>query len=254
MATQLGTQAPVGQLVVPCAFAQLTPHAPQLLVLFRSASQPLLASASQSPKPLLHIGEHNPPTQTAAPCGLLHDSAQLPQLVTASEMLASQPLLVSASQSAYPIVQLAVHASPTHCAVPCALSHGVVQAELASPAAPPLPDMPAALLRPAEPPTPETPALPDEPSPDEPPLPDEVPPVPAAFPVPDEPPSPAELPLPEEPPSAGGPPSADEPPTPDEPAVASSGMSLTPIRPQAAESKPTANALHTAAANRERQR
>jgi len=48
-------QAPVEHLAVALGSAQARPHAPQLVALaLRSASQPLLAVSSQSPKPPAH--------------------------------------------------------------------------------------------------------------------------------------------------------------------------------------------------------
>jgi hypothetical protein len=59
----------------------------------------LSGSPSQSAKPLSHSGAHEPSEHTAMPWLLMHDWLQLPQLATPSDVLASQPLLASPSQS-----------------------------------------------------------------------------------------------------------------------------------------------------------
>jgi hypothetical protein len=80
--------------------AQPAPQAPQLVTLRRSVSQPLLAFESQSPKLTSHVDEHRPPAQLVPPCAFMHESAQLPQVMVWSAVLASQPLPGSPSQSA----------------------------------------------------------------------------------------------------------------------------------------------------------
>jgi hypothetical protein len=81
-------------------FVHVTSQLPQLLTLLRSDSQPFLASVSQSPKLLSHVGEHKPAEHVATPWALLHDCEQLPQVAVTSDVLASQPLIGSPSQSA----------------------------------------------------------------------------------------------------------------------------------------------------------
>jgi hypothetical protein len=93
---------PATQLVVPCAFIQLTPQLPQACVLSLSvASQPFCVSPSQSPDiPVIQLGRHTPCAQAVAPCVVLHCRSQLPQLSTSSVVEVSQPFPITPSQSA----------------------------------------------------------------------------------------------------------------------------------------------------------
>jgi hypothetical protein len=83
------------------------PQRPQLVAaLRRSVSQPLAASASQSPKPAAHAMPHTPAAQVGvalAPAG--HTLPHAPQWVTAVAVAVSQPLAASASQSPRPAAQ-----------------------------------------------------------------------------------------------------------------------------------------------------
>jgi hypothetical protein len=93
---------PEMQLVVPCAFVQLTPQLPQAAVLSSSAaSQPFCVLPSQSPDiPMTQFGKHTPSEHAVVPCPMLHCSSQLPQLSTSSVVDVSQPFSTTPSQSA----------------------------------------------------------------------------------------------------------------------------------------------------------
>jgi hypothetical protein len=91
---------PAVQPVAPCGLLQVSSHAPQLEVLARSASQPLVASSSQLANPSVQAGTHNPTRQLVVPCSLLQVRPQLPQLWLSLAVSASQPLLAVKSQSA----------------------------------------------------------------------------------------------------------------------------------------------------------
>jgi len=73
-AAQVSVHLPNVQAPVPCGpFLQTTPHAPQLVLAFRSASHPFAGSASQSPKPgVQRTGAHAPFTQAAVAFGSAH--------------------------------------------------------------------------------------------------------------------------------------------------------------------------------------
>jgi hypothetical protein len=79
---------------------QVASQLPHVASLPRSASQPLTASASQSAKFASQLGEHRPDAHIVPPCMFVHERLQLPQLMVSLEVVASQPLLGSASQSA----------------------------------------------------------------------------------------------------------------------------------------------------------
>jgi hypothetical protein len=77
---QLGLQTPAEvHCVVPWAFVQETPQAPQLLTVVRLVSQPLETSPSQFAQPGLQEMPQLPALQNALPFVLLHTVPQLPQ-------------------------------------------------------------------------------------------------------------------------------------------------------------------------------
>jgi hypothetical protein len=78
---------------------QVVPQAPQLVVVLRAASQPLLALKSQSPNPPLQAPMvHTPLTQLAPALANTQWLPQAPQLFTSVFKLASQPLVARPSQ------------------------------------------------------------------------------------------------------------------------------------------------------------
>jgi hypothetical protein len=107
-ASQARAQAPSTQagVALVCGGHRL-PQRPQLVAaLRRSVSQPLAASASQSPKPAAQARPHTPAAQVGvalAPAG--HTIPHAPQWVTAVEVAVSQPLAAAASQSPKPAAQ-----------------------------------------------------------------------------------------------------------------------------------------------------
>jgi hypothetical protein len=104
------------------------PQPPQFVVLDSALSQPLTMSPSQSPKPLAeHIGAQVPALQLVLPFGLVHESAQPPQLASVSEVLVSQPLAGLPSQSAQPSAHSTAQLPPAHDALPCPFSQAVGQ-------------------------------------------------------------------------------------------------------------------------------
>jgi hypothetical protein len=105
-AVQAGVQVPLGQLVVPWAFVQLVPHAPQFVVVFRDASQPFEAALlSQLPKPAVHAIPQLPEAQLGVPLLLLQTVPHAPQFELLVWVLASQPSAVTPLQLPYPALQ-----------------------------------------------------------------------------------------------------------------------------------------------------
>jgi hypothetical protein len=96
-----GAHTPPLQLVVPFAFEQAVPHAPQLpMSLPRLVSQPLETSPSQLPKPELQLIEQVLPEQDGTPPALLHACPQPAQWLGSFVVFTSQPFASSPSQSA----------------------------------------------------------------------------------------------------------------------------------------------------------
>jgi len=100
-ATQVGTQAPVVHVVVPCGFVQPFPHVPQLDVLvWVFVSQPFAGFESQFAKPGEQLPSvHTPLTQLSLAFARSHTVLQAPQSVSVL-MLRSQPLSGLPSQLA----------------------------------------------------------------------------------------------------------------------------------------------------------
>ena len=101
-------QTPELQAAVPLVELQTEPHKPQLEVVFRFVSQPLLASPSQLPKP----GLQEATLQTLAihagvPLAALQMLLQAPQLLTSVVVFTQVPL-----QSVCPLAQLVVTHEP----------------------------------------------------------------------------------------------------------------------------------------------
>ncbi len=119
-----GTQVPLGQLVVPFRLVHVLPHAPQLLVVLRLTSQPLLASPSQLPKPPLHTMLHVLPVHDAVPLVLEHTVPHAPQWFRLLVVLISQPLSGLPSQFWKPDEQVpSVHVPDAHDSAALAKSH-----------------------------------------------------------------------------------------------------------------------------------
>ncbi len=87
---------------------QAVPHAPQCETLVRvSASQPLAALLSQSPKPIAQAATaHWPIVQAAVALARSHRRLHAPQWVALARVSTSQPSLGSPLQSAKPAVQV----------------------------------------------------------------------------------------------------------------------------------------------------
>jgi hypothetical protein len=104
---QLGTQAELAQLVVPCAFVHAAPHAPQCAVVVASrVSQPVATLLSQFANPLVQLAM---PQLLALHCGVPFAVAQTlsqkPQSATVFVVLVSQVTARSPSHSARPVAQ-----------------------------------------------------------------------------------------------------------------------------------------------------
>jgi hypothetical protein len=88
-----------------------TPQAPQLVTVVVLVSQPLEATASQLPKPVLHVPRtHAPDAQEALALAKVQTFPQVPQLLALVLVLVSQPLEATASQLPKP----ALHAPRAH--------------------------------------------------------------------------------------------------------------------------------------------
>jgi hypothetical protein len=92
-------QAPVLQLVVACARAQVAPHAPQFVALFSWVSQPFPGFPSQSPQPISQVGWQPVWVHWVEPCALLQTSPHLRQFSTLPSWV-SQPSAVLVLQFA----------------------------------------------------------------------------------------------------------------------------------------------------------
>jgi len=79
-------------------------QAPQCsMVLSKRASQPLVSSSSQSPKPVTHTGAQRPPRHRGVLLGRATQAVpQAPQCVVLVKSSVSQPGVVSPSQSPSP--------------------------------------------------------------------------------------------------------------------------------------------------------
>jgi hypothetical protein len=88
------------------------PHAPQLVVvLVRLVSQPLVATPSQSPKPVLQRKPQAPDPQVVVALARAgHALRHAPQLATSVVVLISQPSLAVALQSEKPGTHAKMHA------------------------------------------------------------------------------------------------------------------------------------------------
>lgn len=122
-------QVPLPHVVLEFARLQAEPQAPQLVLVFNGASQPLLWLPSQLPKPLLQVVRLQVPVlQVADPLLRLQVAPQAPQLARVVNG-ASQPLPASPSQSPKPLLQEATPQTPLlQDGVPLAAEQTVPQA------------------------------------------------------------------------------------------------------------------------------
>ena len=113
---QFEEHTPAAQL---CPDEHARPHTPQLVVeTRRSTSQPLLATPSQSAKPIAQVKPHAPEEHVAVALARVgHAAPQLPQLATLDRRSTSQPSLAPRLQSAKPVAQVKPHAPEEHVAV-----------------------------------------------------------------------------------------------------------------------------------------
>jgi len=101
-------------------------HAPQLLVLLMSVSQPVATFPSQSAWPESHLILHAEATQVPVPPAWLHLLPQLPQLLASSVRLTSQPFAALPSQSLKPGLHAEMaHFEDAHAGVPLAAAHAL---------------------------------------------------------------------------------------------------------------------------------
>ena len=85
----------------------------------RFASQPLVATPSQLPNPVLQVPSTHEPLEHAAPAlAKEHALPQLPQLVTVVLVFVSQPFDAMPSQLPKPVEQVGTHAPVVHVVVP----------------------------------------------------------------------------------------------------------------------------------------
>ena len=106
-ALHVGMQDPAVQAVVPFAFEQELPQVPQFAsVVFRLVSQPVEASPSQLPNPLLQAIEHDPSEQPGVPLVPLQTAPQEPQFPTLVSVFVSQPVDPMRSQLPNPAEQV----------------------------------------------------------------------------------------------------------------------------------------------------
>jgi hypothetical protein len=124
--SQVGTHTPVVQVVVPCAFVQACPQAPQLVTLvFRFASHPFGRFESQFPKPALQVGTQPPVVHTLVPFAARHAVPQAPQLAVAVFRFTSQPVDARPSQFPKPALQATAQDPSAQLAVPLVPLHTV---------------------------------------------------------------------------------------------------------------------------------
>jgi hypothetical protein len=117
----VGTHAPAVHVVVPFAFAQTFPQAPQFATLvFRFASQPSAATPSQFPKPALQVRiPHVPDEHVGVAFRREQALPQLPQFATLLCVFVSQPFVASPSQLPQPTTQVGAQLPLVHVVVPC---------------------------------------------------------------------------------------------------------------------------------------
>ena len=118
------------QLVVPFAFVQAVPQAPQFAVLFvMFVSQPSSCLLPlQSAKLAEHVPVHTPAVQVFVDMFVPGQTMlQPPQLVVLVPVFASQPLMGLPSQSEKPPAHTGTHRPATQLVVPCAFAQTMPQ-------------------------------------------------------------------------------------------------------------------------------
>jgi hypothetical protein len=124
-----GMHPPATQVIVPCAFVQARPHAPQFEVVVSETSHPVLALLSQSANPVLHAIAHTPAEHEGVPLFPLQAAPHALQWLVLVAVFVSQPLLVSASQLPKPALHETIeHVPVVHAAVALAGSQATPQA------------------------------------------------------------------------------------------------------------------------------
>jgi hypothetical protein len=119
-----GVHTPAVQLVLPLAFVQVVPHAPQFEVVFSDTSHPSSALPLQLPNPAVQTIEHVPAAQDGVPLVLLHAVPHAPQFDVFVFVFVSHPLAALASQLPNPALHEATAQVPVaHVAVAFASPH-----------------------------------------------------------------------------------------------------------------------------------
>jgi hypothetical protein len=121
-------QTPYRQVEV--AFGRLhgVPHAPQLLRVYRSVSQPLAGLLSQLPQPAEHVGEQTPATHEVVPCAFAQVVPHAPQFDVVFSCV-SHPFVSLPSQFPHPALhERMLHEPVEQVAVAFARVHCVAQA------------------------------------------------------------------------------------------------------------------------------
>jgi hypothetical protein len=126
---QTGVQTPATQLVVPCAFVQAFPHAPQAeRLVCTSVSHPFPGLPSQSAKPAKQVGAHAPPAHATVPFALVQLLPHPPQLFTPVFRFASHPFVAMPSQLANPVLHVGAQLPAAHAVAPFGFVHVVPHA------------------------------------------------------------------------------------------------------------------------------
>jgi hypothetical protein len=120
---------PVAQVGVPLITVHAMPHVPQFVSVLSGASQPLLATPSQLPKPALQLAIAQVPVpQVEVAFARLHATPQPPQFVSVFSAV-SQPLAVTPSQLPKPALQPAIAHEPLpHVDIAFASAHALPHA------------------------------------------------------------------------------------------------------------------------------
>ena len=110
-----------------CDAGQARPHAPQWAgVAWRSVSQPLAASRSQSPRLVTHvITAQVPAAHVAVALGSAQARPHMPQWSLAVRVSVSQPLVTLPSQSTKPALHATAQRPAAHAGVPLAALHAL---------------------------------------------------------------------------------------------------------------------------------
>lgn len=97
---------------VAFGMSHATPHAPQLVSVFRLVSHPLVGSPSQFAKPDAQVGTQTPAVQVVVPLAFEQTLPQEPQFATLVFRLASQPLAATPSQLPKPALHVRMPQAP----------------------------------------------------------------------------------------------------------------------------------------------